>query len=215
MPDYGLGRLPVVDPRDREHGMARLLARRRAVKPWRYWTPGPVLDQGSEPQCVGFAWRQWLYTSPTRTKDGPSAPEIYRNAQRVDEWPGEDYGGTSVRAGAKIMESSGRLVEYVWATGVGELRDWLLTRGPVVLGTNWHQLMFETNEVGFVIPAGHVVGGHAYLAIGYSDRLDAYRCINSWGSGWGQGGRFWVGAADMDNLLRADGEACAAIERKL
>ena len=32
---------------------------------------------------------------------------LYHEAQKVDEWPGEDYDGTSVRAGLDILRKRG------------------------------------------------------------------------------------------------------------
>ena len=40
------------------------------------------------------------------------------------------------------------------------------------------------------------------------------RAVNSWGEGWGQRGRFWLTFGDLDKLIKADGEACVAIETK-
>jgi hypothetical protein len=32
---------------------------------------------------------------------------LYHEAQRIDEWPGEDYDGTSVRAGMDVLRTEG------------------------------------------------------------------------------------------------------------
>lgn len=211
---FGLGRRPAPDIRDRNFPLRALLAppEELVVPEFKHWVPGPVLDQGSKPHCVGFAWKQWLQATPVRTKTGPAPADIYYAAQLIDEWPGTNYDGTSVRAGAKILEQEGRFVEYRWADDLDTLRLWVLTRGPVVLGTDWYISMFDPDKHGYVKLEGSVVGGHAYLCIGYSSYRQAYRCINSWGKGWGQWGRFWVAEADMNMLLSNQGEACAAIE---
>lgn len=212
--ERGLGRLPAADDRDGLHPMRAILP--RTVEPvTRYWRTGPVLDQGSSSSCVGHAWRQFLASSPTRTKAGPDAFEIYGEAQRVDEWEGEEpaYFGTSVRAGVKVLEARGHIVEYVWGLSARDVIDHIVTRGPVVLGTDWREAMFTPDGRGFVRIEGELAGGHAYLAYGYSVRRQAIRCVNSWGAGWGQRGRFWIAEDDIERLLRADGEACSAIER--
>jgi C1A family cysteine protease len=36
------------------------------------------------------------------------------------------------------------------------------------------------------------LGGHAVLAVGYSDRRSSFLIRNSWGSRWGLGGYFWL-----------------------
>ncbi len=35
-------------------------------------------------------------------------------------------------------------------------------------------------------------GGHATTLVGYDDRRQAFKLINSWGTGWGQGGFGWI-----------------------
>lgn len=37
-----------------------------------------------------------------------------------------------------------------------------------------------------------VQGGHAVVLVGYSDSRRAFKVRNSWGSGWGQDGYFWM-----------------------
>src|SRR5688572_23619901 len=107
----------------------------RITTPFRYYRCGPTLDQGAYPHCVGYAWRGWMMAAPLMTKDGPAAAAIYHEAQHVDEWEGTNYDGTSVRAGAKVLASAGRINEYAWAWNAQTVADWILDdRGTVVLG---------------------------------------------------------------------------------
>ena len=213
---YGLGYSSVYDQRDRFHLMSSL-AIPEPTRRWRYWTPGPAMDQGNTPQCVGYTVSQWGYTSPIRTKIlDPTA--IYHRAQQIDEWPGTDYDGTSVRAGLNVMREQGRVERYVWAYGADMLARWLLTTGPVMVGTLWTWDMFEPDQNGIVHPTGPIVGGHAYLVTGVNrDRGERgmFRAMNSWGNDWGWNGRFWILWEDMEYLLWNWGEAAAAIERKI
>jgi C1A family cysteine protease len=152
----------------------------------------------------------------THSQAGPaiSASSLYEAAQQVDEWPGSDYDGTSVRAGAKVLRDLGFVSEFRWATTVEEVALALVSVGPVVLGTRWDESMFEPDDSGFVHPDGKGVGGHAYLAIGVNRALGQVRCLNSWGPGWGAAGRFWLSYPDLDELLADQGEACLAIEAR-
>jgi|SRR5690349_22174584 len=182
----------------------------------RYYRMGPVLDQGSTPMCVGYGWRQWLSSAVLMTKDGPSAPVIYREAQKLDEWPGEDYDGTSVRGGVKALQERGHVASYVWAFDAATARDWILAgKGTVVFGTDWYEGMFDPDAKHFLNLSGGVAGGHCYLVCGYSSERKAFRIVNSWGAGWGDKGRAWIRFDDADRLIKAAGEACTAVEQKV
>lgn len=213
-----LGRIHAPDARDKGHTMQAVLPRRALAITHRTWVAGQVLDQGDRPHCVAYAWTGFLLASPTRTKIGtlggslPYAGALYSQAQLVDEWPGEDYDGTSVRAGAKVLTTQKRLSEYLWAWDAETLKRFVLERGPAVIGINWYATMFAPIRGGFLIIDGPLVGGHALLVLGYSTRQRAFRLLNSWGIGWGEKGRVWLRDADMQRLIAEDGEACSAIE---
>jgi hypothetical protein len=209
----GLGRLYAPDARDNHFPMRTLLA--KTVEPrTKYWRCASVLDQGATPHCVEFSWTQFVLSAPVMSKRSvlPERGEIYRQAQLIDEWPGENYDGTSVRAGAKVLHGLGRIAGYVWGFNALDVRNHLLTRGTVVVGTNWFDSMFTPDARGFIKPSGAIVGGHAYLIVGYSLKRNAFRILNSWGRNWGQNGRAWIGFNDLDYLIRDYGEACSAIE---
>lgn len=208
MPEFG--RLRFEDQRDRLH----LIQLQATPRTQMFWITGPVLNQGNEPACVGYAWKQFLQTTPRRTLVGPGGSVIYKEAQLVDEWPGENYDGTSVRAGAKVLTSRGHLTEYIWGFDITTLANYILTRGPVVLGTMWYSGMMQPDANGWVFPQGNIVGGHAYLACGYSHVRNAFRCLNSWGNGWGQKGKFWLHKDELSQLLTQGGEGCSAIEKR-
>lgn len=42
-------------------------------------------------------------------------------------------------------------------------------------------------------------GGHANVIIGYNDTKGAFRIINSWGTGWGDGGYGWIAYSFISN----------------
>jgi hypothetical protein len=205
------GRRFVPDARDARFPMRAVLPTRVAIVS-RFYETGSVLDQGDTPMCVGFSWRQFLSSAPLMTTDGPTAPAIYHEAQLNDEWDGENYEGSSVRGGAKALTSDGRLKSYVWAANAADVRDFLITTGTVVMGTNWYRGMFTPKD-GVLHVSGAVDGGHAYLLCGYDAPTNRFQMINSWGAEWGQKGKAWIRFTDLDKLIRADGEACAAVEQ--
>lgn len=212
---YGLGRVPSPDARDLKFSMRRILPSSIEVVS-RFYETGPVLNQQSTPHCVGYAWRQFLTSEPTITVDGPTADEIYHAAQLEDEWAGEDYDGTSVRGGAVVMTNQQRLKSYVWAANEIDIRDFLITTGTVVMGTNWFMNMFDPLPDGTLKVSGSLAGGHAYLLCGYDAARNAVKMIQSWGEAWGPlHGFAYIRMKDLARLMRAGGEACAAVELDL
>lgn len=41
-------------------------------------------------------------------------------------------------------------------------------------------------------PGEQILGGHAVMAVGYDDGKQMFKIRNSWGTGWGLGGHFWM-----------------------
>lgn len=219
----GLGRLYVPDNRDKGYPMRGLFS---AMHPedvgvyYRYWWPqGWWGDQGARPHCVAYSWTHWLEDGPVTQRPktagaGPCVdPEVvYSEAQKVDMWEGEAYEGTSVRAGAKILQSFGFITNYYWASSLADVVMALLTKGPVVVGTDWYDGMFETDSEGFIHATGPASGGHAYLLNGVNIKRKVFRVKNSWGRSWGNNGHAWISFDDMAKLMDNYGEACLATE---
>lgn len=213
----GLGRLYAPDERDRLYPMRTVIPKQVDVQV-RYWDDDSWWgDQGDTPHCVGFSWAHWLEDGPVvHHRDFPPvvAPRtIYDGAQLVDEWEGEDYDGTSVRAGAKVLTSLGFVGEYRWATTVREVAEAILTVGPVVVGTVWTADMFTPDADHVLHPTGPVMGGHAYVLNGFDSFTGMFRVKNSWGRMWGDGGHAYLHFTDLERLLDEYGEACLAIEQ--
>ncbi len=53
-------------------------------------------------------------------------------------------------------------------------------------------------------PAENTIGGHAVLAVGYDDSKSAFIIRNSWGSGWGLAGYFYMPYTYITNADLAD-----------
>jgi len=220
----GLGRIYIPDPNDKQYPM-RAALRPRALPERRYYQTGRhlPLDQGKTGTCVAHAWTAFLYAALTMSKTAPSPFDTYREIVKIDEFEDNDgeanapnnqlQYGTSVRAGAKVLQARGDLVSYVWSKSADEMAAWLLSgHGTIVLGTTWYWDMGDLKD-GYAYPTGGVAGGHSYLCIGYNRKVKAFRCLNSWGPEFGDNGRFWIMHHDMDKLVKEeDGEACAATQ---
>lgn len=191
---------------------------------WRYIQ----LDQGREGACTGFSATMEAAARPVPVFGDPIgqhdpipiinniAYNLYKRAQKLDEWEGESYEGSSVLGAAKAGQEMRWWDEYRWALGPGAeaaAEDVILAigyNGPVMVGSWWYDGMLDADSRGFLRAAGKKVGGHAYLLTRYSVKLDAVWTPNSWG-GEGQG---WISRSDLVSLLDDDGEACMAVNRR-
>lgn len=213
-----LGRLPAIDERDRRFSMLAP----RTDRTFRSWlSSGPAWDQGATSQCVAYAANRLLLSHNTVNKPLDHV-ELYRDCQDNDEWPGNDYSGTSVRAAMKVLKQRGLIESYSWAFEPEQVIRHTLEVGPVVLGVDWTTGMF-TPVNGYITPGGEIVGGHAILGIAVNRRrqnpdgtVGAIRLLNSWGSSWGEKGRCWLSFYDLGRLMRGlsrwPGEAATATE---
>lgn len=226
--DPRLDRVPQFDDRSRSFPMRTVLAEaRKAYRPRSYTWSVPVhLDQGNEGSCVGFAWAHELVARPAVVGgiDIAYARWLYKTAQRYDAWSGEAYEGTSVLAGAKVVqqappkmnEGRGLIDEYRWI--FGDLNDLIKTLGyfgPVIFGTWWYEGMFTVDSDGFIHPTGYRAGGHAYLVNAVDMSRRAFRIHNSWSDGWGQDGDAWLSFDDAVRLLHEEGECCVPVKRRV
>lgn len=220
--------IPVYDKRSKKYPVSTILPREQELK-YTIWETGPIIDQGSEGACVGFGWTAETLAGPIRVDlrdiqhDVPRDPtsfahHVYKEAQKIDQWPGEDYSGTSVLAGAKVMMKLGVLHEYRWAFNSSDIIGTLMAHGPVVLGVNWYSGMYRAPD-GKLSIFGNKVGGHCILAVGYnpsSDKFDGKETIflqNSWGNSWGINGIAEMTVEDLNRLISEGGEACVPLAR--
>lgn len=212
MTDRNFGRLYAPDPRD--HGYRMPKPRQAVDIEYRYWRTRGQMDQLDTPHCVAFSGVRYLTTSPVVNK-AVDTTVLYNDCQLVDEWEGEDYDGTSVRALFKVFQSRGYVSTYVWAFDADTIIDYVLASGPVVMGTTWTQDMMTPTSDGYITFTGRPVGGHAWTIIGANRTKQAARMINSWGAGWGENGRAWVSFSDLAALIEDEGEACTSTELRI
>lgn len=216
----GGGRLPVKDDRDLGHLLPRRTAGELPDKPYQHWSAPAALDQGKSSTCVGHGCHQLLRASPVRnTKNIPDPYQIYNEAQLIDEWPGENYDGTSVRAGVKYLAKQGYISSYKWAFDGPTAVSHILTVSPVVIGVDWYEGQMSVDDKGFIYPKGRMIGGHCVLVVGANTQekcpdgtTGSVTLLNSWGTNWGRKGRAKLTMKAFDDLIRANGEAAAVFE---
>lgn len=218
---------PYFDERSREYDVRSLLGAQEIKKTARFWEEGTVLDQGSEGACVGFGWMAEIIAAPVQPDEQPTeeignrlAQYYYKEAQKIDEWPGEDYDGTSVLAGAKVMKQQGLIAEYRWCFSIEDIIDTVVAKGPVVIGIPWYSAMYQTNQAGLVNVGGKKVGGHCLTITGYDPEkkfgrqtIEVFRWRNSWGQDYGDGGSGYIKVSDLRKLFEEGGEACVPVIR--
>jgi hypothetical protein len=228
--DPRLDRVPSFDPASWGYPARALLAAETgtAKPPLRSFTwamTWPALDQGSEGSCVGHGHGGRVKGVPDSHPEVDHAwcRRLYKQAQEVDEWAGSDYQGTSVLAGAKVLKTAGLYSAYYWSFGVEDCLRAIGYLGPVVLGINWMDTMFDARPSGLLEVGGSVAGGHCILARGVRLRavlpgeglkpIEVVRLRNSWGPTWTTiGGDAYLRVADLETLLAAEGECLVPAE---
>lgn len=217
----GLGFFPgKVDERDWRLGA--FLAPKIEKGQVQWYSPPPRLDQGKEGACVGFGHTNKYNSSPgIHHRTNEEAFALYKRAQReFDEWPGEDYEGTSVRAGAKAAVAEGMVKAYAFTYDVDEMAVAILNDGPVVIGVNWRTGADHPDKPhGYYIDplSGRVRGGHCAEIDGvrFYGRPDTdwFRLRNSWGPSWGKDGACYIHYNDMKKWIAEQGAVvCTSVE---
>jgi len=189
----------------------------------------PVLDQGREGACTGFGLATVAnYLLRVRGEE-PDADEVsawmlYTMAKRYDEWPGDNYDGSSARGAMKGWHKHGLCALTLWKDGkaetsLSEARAADAIKRPLgaYFRVNHKDLVAmhsAISEVGVLYATASVhkgwqevkkgdreivfqegtIGGHAFAIVGY-DR-EGFWIQNSWGPKWGSGGLALLSYAD-------------------
>lgn len=241
--DLGLGRIPSADIRDERYPMRALLPRAASTRRARTWDlPYDALDQGGTGTCTAHAAVQALMCAPFRhapARLGFTAFQLYREGILHDGWPQNDPEATSPadnsglqfgsdgRAMAKALEVRGWISEYRWGWTVEDIIEWLLERGPVMIGTNWYDSMFNVDHEGRIKigPTSPIAGGHETVLRRVSKPRGLFLLRNSWGrrfNGTGLGlpgfrcrpGEGILDAETLHRLMRENGDALSFIEKR-
>jgi hypothetical protein len=234
----GFGRRPSTDVRNVAHLMHRRLAPIEAANPiiqktWGF--KGVALDQGNTGTCTGHAGAHFIHCSPISHRGFLDPFALYREAVLLDEYDDNDDDATKItnaglQAGssgtgvAKALSRRELITEYLWAQRFEDAITWVLTRGPVMVGSNWYSSMMNVSPAGHLVisPGAGIVGGHEWLIRGANKKRGLALVVNSWGPAWGGVGR-WESAkvrpghalidfATLARLFHEDGDAVSAIE---
>lgn len=191
----------------------------------------PILNQGNLGSCTGNAGIGALGTQPFYDKTGKAAlsshgndarsletaaVQLYSDATKIDPYPGTylpDDTGSSGLAICQVLSNHAIITGYRWArTAHGFLQ--LLQAGPVLQGMPWMNAFFTPDRNGFIDansrwPSSGIAGGHEVEAIAVElDTRDLFSSVityaNSWGTGWGDAGRFRMRLRTYEQLSGVD-----------
>ncbi|CAN5325483.1 hypothetical protein BH11PSE14_BH11PSE14_24180 [soil metagenome] len=194
----------------------------------------PVLDQGNEGACTGFGLATVANYLLRRRRVVPDLKPVspwmfYRLARRYDEWPGEDYSGSSARGAMKGWNKHGVCGTEKWSRSVGNGSNGGLTSARASdactrpLGAYFrvnHKDLIAMHsaiaEVGILYATSSVHSGwddvdesgqivqSDQIVGGHAFAIVAYDehgfwIQNSWGTGWGKRG---FGRISYDDWLQ-------------
>lgn len=240
LPEHAVGRLGRLkdpqDPRDYQvRSLLRAAPRKIKRQNGRMWMPPPKprrLNQWRTSSCVEHAITHAVYghPQPRRVLVPWEHYALYRRAQQIDEWPGEEpaYFGTSVRAGLQAATETWQVTEqigdtirtrdvrgpiesYYRVTDFEDLLDLLCADEysigcSIVMGTDWGgDGMYQVDKDGFLDASRPDDGGHAWWLHHGNIRDNWVSGLNSWGldpaeSGMLPGGGFKLRITGDDGL---------------
>lgn len=183
------------------------------VTQWKY---GPISDQGQTPHCVGFTGLDWGNCEPVNDQwPNLVGDKLYYECKVIDGEPGAEDGSHS-RSLCKALKARGRIGAYAFASSADVAAAYVLGHGPVGIGVDWYNDMFQPASPHFILSlTGGVAGGHEISLAGYDSSSKLFTLVNHWGSSWAHNGVAYLRHDDLDRLLAAGGDCWAGLELPL
>lgn len=197
------------------------------LPPSKYWVSDTLaLDQGAVSAAVGFCAARLRRTDPLPEDPVHASRDIdlqfpgeegsfqcsagdllesdrlgYYYYALCKEKDGHEGPGTWARVACSVLREEGVIGAYLWAHTPEEFEQWIMLRGPIMVGLNWYEGMMEPDEEGIVRLTGEIVSSHQVLVRGLNLLEGRYLIANSWGAQWGQLGDCWIAKDDLHRLV--------------
>lgn len=231
---FPLGRKVEHDPRSLDHPFPVRTLTKQVDRLWA--NSAPILNQKKLGSCEGNTAAEWTNsginannrqaywlkagntTAKTKYLAEADAVKLYSLATQLDEdgtktqYPPDDTGTSALGVG-KAMQALGIIKTYQWSFGWAHFTA-AIDQGPVMLGTDWYEGMFDPDEQGYCNISGDVAGGHAYLARGIDYEHKRVLCRNHWTKTWNPvlKGEFYLSFATLEQLLGQQGDVLVPVK---
>ena len=104
---------------------------------------------------------------------------------------------------------SNRISEYKYLSGenmVDEMKTLIIDQKPILFSAFLDKEFGVKDAQDFSAYRPHTIdysekgGCHAMLVVGYSNSINAFKVVNSWGEDWGDDGFVWIDYAAFENV---------------
>jgi len=174
----------------------------------------PILNQGMKGKCTAEAAIGCLATDPlfqsvpAKRKyplDDIGSDKLYCDEQIMQGDSCNEDNGSCGLTSAKCLLNAGLIDSYEHTFSLDDALKVLSIR-PISIGVPWYSDMFNPDENGMINITGNLSGGHQFEGIACDAENRLVKCANSWGSGWGKDGFFFLTFDQLGNLLQQDGD---------
>ena len=186
------------------------------LKDYKNWQV-PILDQGTEGACTGFGLATMVHYLMRKRKVVPDTTTIsphmlYQLAKRYDEWPGDNYEGSSARGAMKGWHKHGVCADSIWkkekrlapnastdaATrplgayfrvnhrDLVAMHSAIVEVGILYASATVHAGWDNVKADGIIKMQDQILGGHAFAIVAFDEH--GFWIQNSWGQKWGNEG---------------------------
>lgn len=81
---------------------------------------------------------------------------------------------------------------HTYMVAVDRMKEWLSSKGALITSFDVYEDFFSYSSGVYRPSSSKLAGYHSVAVVGYSEKLQAWKCKNSWGTGWGEDGYFWI-----------------------